>query len=212
MNATSGWDARINSAIGEVVTEGSNVNVGVDASGNGVTSVDLAVISIVAVVFGVGTKSSGNVARVIRAHVVVVAIDGSGNALSSLGVADVVLACDSWASNVDAHVARSGGEKDVLAPRGDDSSNLARVGVTGVSKVAVDWRVGASNVGITSSSVANVNCVTSDVGVRASGCWGANSCLALVAVVAWLGSVDASVSIDVWSARLGRAEVVVLAT
>jgi len=172
--------------------------------------VQLAVVSIVTVVLDVLAHSSGGVARVVSALVVVVAIEGSGIAESSLGVAHVVSADNSGASHVDAHVARSRGQQNVLARR--SQSGVARVGVARVALLAVDGGIGASDSGVASSSVARVHGSTSDVSVRASSGWVANSSLAKVSVGARLGAVKASSSVLCWVAHLVCALVVVLAS
>jgi len=210
VNTSGLWVASISSAISVIVAEAGSINIGVDAhGGSGIASVDLAHVSSVAIVLGVLAHSSGGIARVISAEVSIVTVDWSGNTETGVRIADVVLARNRGASDVDAHVARSRGEQNVLA---SSLVGVARIGVARISLVAVEGGVGASNGGITSSSVANISCGTSDGRERASSNWITSSLLAEVSVSAWLSSVDASVSVNVGSANFVCAHVVVLAS
>jgi len=153
VNTSNLWVASINGAISEVVAEASDVNIGMHASSPWNAGVDLAFVASVAVVLGVCAVSAGGAAGIICANISIITVDGSGSAKSGIRVADIVVAEDGGASDVDAHVARSRWKKNVLA---STLGGTARIGVARISLVAVDGCVGASDGGIATGSVANI--------------------------------------------------------
>jgi hypothetical protein len=207
VNASNGWDASIIGANCEVVTVGRDVNGSVHASKLWITSVDIAKVAAAAVVSGVLASSGGRIATVISAHVVVIAVNRGGLTLSVHRIADIVLAVNLGASNIDAHVAGSRWKLNVLASK----SRVTRIGVARVSLVAVDGSISASNIGITTRGVAGILGSAGKSGVGASACGVASSSLAKVSVRTGHRCIDASISVDIRSAGLGCAHVIVLA-
>jgi len=153
VNTSSCWIASINCAIGEVVAEVSGINWCMDASSLGIACVYLATISSIAIVSGILAKASCWIARFIGAHVVIIAVDRSGLAFPVHRVADIVRAAYPWASNVDAHIARSRWKHHVLA------SSIGRVAIilkARISFVAINGSISAPNCRIATRSMAYI--------------------------------------------------------
>jgi len=206
VNATSVWIASINCAVREIIAIGTNVVwIGVASTG-WIAELLVACIAIVAIVLGVNTLASVNIARIISANVAIIAVLGRGCANTSRGVANVVHAIGSGASYIQASVARNRGKLASTVVWIANTLLMAHVSIE-----AIHRRVNTTSSSITGGTVAGIGGGTSNIGILASYTSNTSSLLAMVAVTAGNRRVKTAIPVDIRSAGSGVANVPVVA-
>jgi len=200
VNATNFWIASINRTVREIIAIGTNVVSSCVASGGRIAQLLVACISIIAIVLGVNTLTSVNIASIISANVAIIAVLGHGSAKTSRSVANIVHAIGSGASYVQTSVARN---------RGKLASTIVGIANTllmaHVSIEAIHRRVNTTSSSFTGGSVAGIGGGTSNIRILASYTSNTSSLLAMVAVTASSGRVKTSIPVDIRSAGSGVA-------
>jgi hypothetical protein len=206
VNTADSGIARVNRAVGVIITNGRDVDVSLEAASGGIAILNLASVSIVAILLFVDTSVGDGIARVVGTHVVVITVLGSSNASSVRWIALVAHARNSRARNdnwIHAKVAW-------LSRISASSVRIADILGARIVVVAIHWSVGASHLRITSSSPASIWGSACEGGKDASSCWIAHVGGTSVSIVASDCTINTSISSNVGSATLRRASVTIL--